>query len=156
MKSARQRRIAQLLKSHQVTSQNQLVELLEGSGHPATQATVSRDLDDLGAVKIRRDGKVVYTIPAQLGAAPSGDALRRLMSTSVAGIESSGNLVVINTPPGHAGMVASAIDTTTIGGVIGTVAGDDTILVICKQGVGGRKVERRLRHLAGSLEEVAQ
>lgn len=155
MKSGRQRRIAQLLRNHQITSQNQLVKMLRESGHAATQATVSRDLDDLGAVKVRDEGKVTYVLPAQLGSAPSGDALRRLLTDSVSSVEASGNLVVITTPPGHAGMVASGLDGSEIEGVLGTVAGDDTVLVICKQGVNGRSVERRLRGLADSLEEVS-
>jgi transcriptional regulator of arginine metabolism len=134
-----------------VTSQTQLVKMLRGSGFPVTQATVSRDLDELGAVKVRRDGKVVYSLPSESVAVPAGDAVSRMFSESVLGLESTGNLVVVKSPPGHAGMVAGAMDRLEIEGVAGTIAGDDTILVVCKQGVMARKVERRLRAMVESL-----
>jgi transcriptional regulator of arginine metabolism len=151
MKAQRQRRIVRLIREELVTSQHQLVRLLRGSGFAATQATVSRDLDELGAVKIRRDGKVAYAMPAEASEAPVGDALRRMLAESVLGLESSANLIVVRTPPGHAGMVASALDRAGIEGVAGTVAGDDTIVVVCKQGVLARRVERRLRAIAEML-----
>lgn len=151
MKAGRQRRIVALIRQTPVTSQTQLVKLLRGSGFPATQATVSRDLDELGAVKIRRDGKVVYSLPSEAASVPAGDAVSRIFSESVLGLESTGNLVVVRTPPGHAGMVGGAMDRMGIDGVAGTLAGDDTILVVCKQGVMPRKVERRLRALVESL-----
>ena len=147
MKSQRQRRIIQLLRQQPVTSQSQLVKLLRAAGHASTQATVSRDLDELGAVKVRRNGKVAYALPTDETQAPIGDALRRILTEFVLEMESTGNLVVIKTPPGHAGMVASAIDRSVIEGVAGTVAGDDTIFVACKQGVLPRRVERRLKAL---------
>jgi transcriptional regulator of arginine metabolism len=151
MKAGRQRRIVALIRQTPITSQTQLVKLLRGSGFPATQATVSRDLDELGAVKIRRDGKVVYSLPSETSSVPAGDAVSRIFSESVLGLESTGNLVVVKTPPGHAGMVGGAMDRLGIEGVAGTLAGDDTILVVCKQGVMPRKVERRLRGLVESL-----
>lgn len=152
VKSGRHRRIVQLIRRQPVTSQNQLVKLLRGAGFPSTQATVSRDLDELGAVKVRRDGKVAYALPAEEVRAPTGDSLRRILSESVLELESTGNMVVLKTPPGHAHMVASAIDRSEVQGVAGTVAGDDTILVICKQGVLPRRVERKLRGLAEMIE----
>lgn len=151
MKSARQRRIIQLVRQRPVTSQNQMVKLLRALGCPATQATVSRDLDELGAVKVRREGKVAYALPSETPAAPVGDALRRMLSESVVGLESTGNLLLVKTPPGHAGMVAGAMDRAAIEGVAGTVAGDDTILIICKQGMPPKRVERRLRSMVGAL-----
>ncbi|MGH2704023.1 MAG: arginine repressor [Actinomycetota bacterium] len=151
MKAQRQRRIARLIRQEPVTSQNQLVKLLRAGGLRATQATVSRDLDELGAVKVRRDGKVAYALPAETAQAPLGDALRRMLAESVLGLESSGNLLVIRTPPGHASMVAVVIDRSGLEGVAGTVAGDDTILVVCRQGVLARRVERRMRALADML-----
>jgi transcriptional regulator of arginine metabolism len=152
-KAERQRRIARLLQERRVTSQNELVGLLTALGHPATQATVSRDLEELGAVKVRRNGRIVYALPPPPeGESPAGppseDVLQRVLSGSVLGVEASGNLVVVHTPPGHAGMVASAVDRALVDGVAGTVAGDDTILVVCRQDVPARKVESRLRHLA--------
>lgn len=147
MKSQRQRRIITLLRERPVTSQHQLVKLLRASGLPSTQATVSRDLDELGAVKVRRDGKVAYALPSDDSRTPVGDSLNRILAEYVLEMESTGNLVVIKTPPGHAGMVASALDRAAMEGMAGTVAGDDTIFVACKQGVLPRRLERRIKAL---------
>lgn len=154
MKSGRQRRIVSLIRQMPVTSQTQLVKMLRSSGFPVTQATVSRDLDELGAVKVRRDGRVVYSLPSESASVPVGDAVSRMFSESVLSLESTGNLVVVKTPPGHAGMVGGAMDRLAIEGVAGTIAGDDTILVVCKQGVMPRKVERQLRSMVEALPGV--
>jgi transcriptional regulator of arginine metabolism len=151
MKAGRQRKIVGVLREMPVTSQIQLVKILRSAGYPATQATVSRDLDELGAVKVRRDGKVAYALPGDSATVPAGDAYGRMFSESILDLEPTGNLVVVKTPPGHAGMVGGALDRIGIQGVAGTVAGDDTIIVICKQGVLPRKVERRLRSLVEAL-----
>jgi len=153
LKAERQRRIAKLLAQGAVTSQQELVELLAATGQPATQATVSRDLEELGAYKVRRNGHVVYALgpgtePGSVPG-PGGESLRRLLGSSVGDVETSGNIVVVHTPPGYAGMVSSAIDKAGVDGVAGTLAGDDTILVVCKEGARGRTVELRLRQLAG-------
>lgn len=148
----RRRLIARLLGERDIGSQHELVELLAAAGLPATQATVSRDLDEMGAVKLRRNGRVVYALagspPGSLPG-PGGEVLRRLLADAVGDVESSGNLVVVHTPPGYAAMVASAIDRAGVVGIAGTVAGDDTILVVCRQGVPARQVEDRLRETAG-------
>ena len=153
LKAQRQRRIARLLADQRVTSQKQLVGLLAATGNSATQATVSRDLEELGAFKVRRDGRVVYALPSPAAPGsppgPSGESLRRLLAGSVGDVKTSGNLVIVHTPPGHAGMVAAAIDRAAMDDVAGTVAGDDTILVVAREGVAGRIVEGRLRQLAG-------
>ncbi len=151
MKAGRQRKIVGVLREMPVTSQTQLVKILRSAGYPATQATVSRDLDELGAVKVRRNGKVAYALPGDSSTVPAGDAYGRMFGDSILELESSGNLVVVKTPPGHAGMVGGALDRIGIEGVAGTVAGDDTIIVVCKQGVMARKVERRLRSLVQAL-----
>jgi transcriptional regulator of arginine metabolism len=154
MKAGRQRKIVGVLREMPVTSQTQLVKILRSAGYPATQATVSRDLDALGAVKVRRDGKVAYALPGDSATVPAGDAYGRMFADSILDLESTGNLIVVKTPPGHAGMVGGALDRIGIEGVAGTVAGDDTIIVICKQGVMPRKVERRLRSLVEALPEL--
>ncbi len=150
-KPQRQHRIAQLLAEHHVTSQPQLVELLAGAGVAATQATVSRDLDDLGAVKVRvPGGDTVYAIPemAHERIAPL-DQVRRVCSEWVVEVAVSGQLVVLRTPPGSAHVVASALDRAGLVDIIGTVAGDDTVLVIAGEKARGATVARRLRSLAG-------
>lgn len=150
-KAQRQYRIASLLQRESVTSQAALAELLAKEGIEATQATVSRDLDDLGAVKNRLpSGEMVYVIPAQPHdqVAPA-DYLRRVCREWVAGVESSQNIVVVRTPPGSANMVGSAIDRAGWIDVAGTVAGDDTVMVVAAEGVKGSTLAAHLRDLAG-------
>lgn len=154
-KAARQRRIVRLLEERPVGSQNELALLLRAAGYPATQATVSRDLEELGVVKVRREGQIAYAL-ASSGNAPSPtDALSLALVASVLGIETSGNLVVVHTPPGHAHMVAGTLDASAFEGVAGTVAGDDTVLVVVREGVRARDVEQRLRALAGMPQRLA-
>ncbi len=154
-KVQRQQTIARLIEQHQVTNQPQLVELLEGEGITATQATVSRDLDDLGAVKVRiAGGTTIYAIPefAPDRVAPL-EQLRRVMGEWVAEVARSGDLVVLRTPPGCAHVVGSALDRSGVDGLIGTVAGDDTLLCVAAEEVGGIELARRLRDLAGLGEQ---
>lgn len=150
-KAQRQHRLAQLLGRYQVTSQPQLVDLLAADGIIATQATVSRDLEDLGAVKVRvPGGETVYAIPEfEPDRIAPGDHLQRVMSEWAAEVHSSGTLVVIRTPPGCAHVVASALDRSGIPGLLGTVAGDDTLLCVAAEHVGGSKLAAQLRKLAG-------
>ena len=150
-KTQRQHRVAQLLEKHAVTSQSQLVELLAGEGVVATQATVSRDLEEMGAVKVRvPGGETVYAIPElpTQQVAPE-DHLRRVMGDWVVEVAHSLNLVILRTPPGSAHVVASAIDRAGLPDVVGTVAGDDTLMVVASEGVGGAKMAKRLSGLAG-------
>jgi transcriptional regulator of arginine metabolism len=151
-KPQRQHRILKLLEAQAVSSQAQLLQLLEAEGVVATQATLSRDLEELGAVKVRiPGGAMAYAIPeyAKERADRSDDHLRRLMGEFVVEVSHSANLVVLRTPPGSAHVVASAIDRSGYPGVLGTVAGDDTILLVCAETVGGARVAGELAGLAG-------
>ncbi len=148
-KTHRQHRIARLLSDNMVTSQSQLVALLAADNVAATQATVSRDLDELGAVKVRvPGGATVYAIPEHPAEqlAPH-DHLRRVLGEWLAEVTRSGDLVVLRTPPGSAHVVASALDRSGITDMIGTVAGDDTVLAIATEGRG--------KHLATRLADIA-
>jgi len=152
-KPQRQHRVARILSSQAVTSQARVVELLAAEGVVATQATVSRDLEDLGALKVRTAaGESVYAIPddttGRKVAAPE-DHLRRVMGEWVVEISHSANIVVLRTPPGSAHVVGSAIDRAGLPSVLGSVAGDDTLLLVVSDGTGGEKVARRLSGLAG-------
>jgi transcriptional regulator of arginine metabolism len=150
-KAQRQHRVARLLTEHLVTSQAQLVDLLAGEGVVATQATVSRDLEDLGAIKVRLPGgELVYAIPElpQEQVVPH-EHLRRVLGEWVVEVQSSHNLVILRTPPGSAHVVASALDRSGLDGVIGTVAGDDTLLVVVAEAHAGADVAGRLREMAG-------
>lgn len=151
-KNRRQHLIVRLLEENAVTSQAQLVELLAAEEVAATQATVSRDLEELGAVRVRLPGvdRQVYALPElpKDQIAPL-DHLRRVLGEWVVELAVSGNLVIVRTPPGSAHVVASALDRSVVEGVLGTVAGDDTILVVADEATGGAQVGARLAALAG-------
>ena len=151
-KPQRQHRIGRLLEEQAVSSQGQLVELLASEGILATQATVSRDLEDLGAVKVRiPGGTMAYAVPEVSKDRTGGadDHLRRVMGEFVVEVSHSGNVVVMRTPPGSAHVVASALDRAGVPEVLGTGAGDDTMIIVCAEQVGGAAVAERLAGLAG-------
>jgi len=150
-KTQRQHRIAQLLADTPVTSQSQLVGLLRAEGIAATQATVSRDLVELGAVKVRgSDGRRTLSLPMHAVPGPAApDHLRRVLAEWVVDVSSAGPLVVVKTPPGCAHVVASALDRGLVAATLGTVAGDDTILVVVDDAVGGARVAVQIREIAG-------
>ena len=132
--------------------------MLASDGVVATQATVSRDLEDLGAVKVRiPGGAMAYAIPehAKEGSAPD-DHLRRVMGEFVVEVAYSANIVVLRTPPGSAHVVASAVDRAGLADVLGTVAGDDTIMVVCSEHAGGAQMAAELGGLAGLVGEECQ
>jgi transcriptional regulator of arginine metabolism len=150
-KTSRQHQIVRLLADVAVSSQGQLVELLDGAGVEATQATVSRDLEDIGAIKVRvPGGELVYALPEHSNdqVAPP-DHLRRVLSDWVAEVKHSHNLVVVRTPPGSAHVVASALDRSGLNGVLGTVAGDDSIMIVTTEEVPGKDLAETIRTLAG-------
>jgi transcriptional regulator of arginine metabolism len=154
-RSARQARIAELIAAQPVTSQTQLAALLVDSGIEVTQATLSRDLEELGAVKLRgSDGAPASYVlppenaplrPAQSAAPPR---LTKLLSELLTAAEGSANLAVLRTPPGAAQFLASALDKVALPDVLGTIAGDDTVLVISRDPDGGPGLADRLRALA--------
>lgn len=187
-KAARHAKITDILSRHSepVRSQEELADRLAASGIKVTQATLSRDLDELGAVRLRGpSGVLVYALPpdAAEGTPDPADALFRQATATVGGLagfatgtasaaaaglarvaadlllsaESSGNLVVVRTPPGAAQLLGSMIDRTAMHAVLGTVAGDDTVLVVARDPAGGdqlaatllRLAERRVRPAGG-------
>jgi len=152
-KNQRQHRIVRLLETHAVASQGQLVELLEAEGVFATQATVSRDLEEMGAVKVRMPGgHTAYAIPElPKDQITPEEHLQRVLGEWVVEVASSVNLVVVRTPPGCAHVVGSALDRAGLEGVLGTVAGDDTVMVVCSQECGGEQVASKFRQLAGLI-----
>ena len=150
-KHQRQHRITKLLESKAVGSQSHLVDLLAADGIDATQTTVSRDLEELGAVKVRLPGgDTAYALPElpSQQVAPE-DHLRRVLGEWVVEADYSGNVIVLRTPPGSAHVVGSALDRSGFPGVIGTVAGDDTVLVVASEASGGAAVAARLAAVAG-------
>lgn len=160
-KQQRQHRIAKLLASEAVTSQVQLVALLAAEGVAATQTTVSRDLEELGAVKVRiPGGESVYAMPElPVQQVTTVEHLRRILGEWAVEVAASGNLVVIRTPPGSAHVVGSALDRSGLSSLVGTVAGDDTVLGVAAEGIPGIVLARQLAEIAGlpviSAEEPA-
>jgi transcriptional regulator of arginine metabolism len=144
---ARRRLIRTLLRRRRVTSQGQLRELLRSAGHRVTQATVSRDLRTLGAIK---DAASRYVITEELGSDSARGALARTLSTYAKSMIPSGNLVVVRTTQGAGYLVSAALEVAALDEVIGTVAGDDTCLVVTDDSVGGEKLARLLDEMGGT------
>lgn len=151
-RTARQARVVQLLERHDIRSQGELLSLLSDEGVEVTQATLSRDLVEVRAGKVRRGNALVYAVPGQDGGMPvaaSADALpgrlRRACEELLVSVDLAGNQLVLRTPPGAANYLASCIDQSHLDQVLGTIAGDDTILVIAASPAAGRTVARRLQ-----------
>jgi transcriptional regulator of arginine metabolism len=148
-RAARHQRIAGILGREPVRSQTELAALLAADGIAVTQGTLSRDLDELGAVKVRDSaGDLVYALPSEGGDRTPRAAVRtaidarllRVCEEILVSARSSANLVVLRTPPGAAQYLASAIDHAMPDAVLGTIAGDDTVLVITSEPTGGDEV----------------
>ena len=153
-RAGRQARIVELVTHCMVHSQTELAGLLAGEGIEVTQATLSRDLDELGAVKLRgaNGGAPVYVIPedgSPVRAVAGGTArLTRVLSELLVSADASGNLAVLRTPPGAAHFLASALDRAALREVVGTLAGDDTILVVAREPLTGAHLAQRIMALA--------
>jgi transcriptional regulator of arginine metabolism len=152
----RQARIVDLVTHRTVHSQSELATLLAAQGIEVTQATLSRDLDELGAVKLRGadGGAPVYVIPedgSPVRVVAGGTArLARVLAELLVSADASGNLAVLRTPPGGAHFVASALDRAALADVVGTIAGDDTILVVAREPLTGAQLAQQIRTLARS------
>jgi transcriptional regulator of arginine metabolism len=150
---ARQARIVELITQRAVHSQSELLALLEAEGIGSTQATLSRDLDELGAVKLRGadGGTPVYVIPddgSPVRGIEGGTArLARLLGELLVSADASANLAVLRTPPGAAHYLASALDRAALHDVVGTIAGDDTLLVVAREPRTGAELVDRLQSL---------
>ena len=147
--SARRAKAIALIKAGVIHSQSDLVRLLKKAGFDVTQATASRDLEELGAVRSRSgSGELLY----QLGTTADGSIARSmpLPSDLILSVESSGNLAVVRTPPGGAQFLASSLDNSGLSNIIGTIAGDDTVLVVSKKSNGGAELAKELLNFGGS------
>lgn len=128
----RQRMISELLEEHEVSTQQQLQQLLAGLGVDVTQATVSRDLDRLGVMRVRRHGRLVYALPED--DVPTDPIAQVVIALGlVRTMEASGNLAVLRTGPANANPVAIAFDNASLPEIIGTIAGDDTLALVARE-----------------------
>ncbi len=167
-KTARHARILELIRSRPVRSQSELGDLLAADGLATTQATLSRDLEELGAIKVRgTDGSGASYIVPEEGMAPlrlaeqAPERLRRLLRELLTGADSSGNLTVLRTPPGAAQFLASALDRSGLPEIVGTIAGDDTVMVVARataspETSGAALAAKLLEWAHGSTNEGAQ
>ena len=151
LKERRQRAMADLIRSDAVASQEELAERLSALGFAVTQATISRDLEQIGAVKIRRGGRSSYSLPDQLRAA-GAPQVASVLRDFARSIETASNLVVIRTPPGSAHLVGVALDQSDLEEIVGTICGDDTIFVACPSAAKAAELATRLRSQTGNLQ----
>lgn len=156
-KAARQAAIFAAIESHSIRSQTELAEFLAGKGISVSQGTLSKDLLDLGATRIRgTEGHLVYAVPGEGGdrSATAGESaifdarLAKLCHELLVSADASANLVILRTPPGGAQYFASAMDKVSWPEVMGTIAGDDTVMVITSDATGGKPLADRLMRLA--------
>lgn len=139
--------LQELLTGQDLASQREVADALAGRGLECTQGTVSRDLDELGAVKVRgADGRLAYRLRADLSPNDAVGRVDAVVRQFVTGVTSSMNLAVLRTPPACAHPVASAIDLAGFPDVVATVAGDDTVLVVAAEGHTGADIAHRFTH----------
>ncbi len=152
-RAGRQARIVAILSTAEVRSQSELAARLAAEGIEVTQATLSRDLEELGAVKLRgADGGVgVYVVPEDgspvRGVAGGTGRLSRLLGELLVSTDASANLAVLRTPPGGAQYLASAVDRAALAYVVGTIAGDDTVFVVAREPMTGAELAEALEGL---------
>lgn len=157
IRARRQKMIADILRSGLIGSQEEVTARLAGMGMNVTQATVSRDLDQLGAVKVKKGGSLGYVLPDQLAQSDwAAGRLQHILSEWVQSVDVAGNLVILRTPPGSAHMVASAIDGAQLLEIAGTVSGDDTLFVAVHDGVAPATVAERFRTLSRQSRQERQ
>ena len=146
VRARRQRLIADLLRSRAVASQDALLSALREEGFATTQATISRDLDQLGAVKLRRGGVTSYALPDEVSVANAPERrLRAILAEWVRSVEAVGQLVVVKTPPGSAHLVGVALDQSGLPEIAGTICGDDTIFIAARGADEATTLAERLR-----------
>ncbi len=149
-RARRLRALADLVRGETLASQEEATARLAEQGFAVTQATVSRDLEQLGAVKVKRGGVLSYALPDQIGASDWGAGrLARILAEWVISVEASGNLVILKTPPASAHLVASAIDGSDLPELAGTIAGDDTLFLAIRDGHAPGAVVRRIERMMG-------
>lgn len=152
-RARRQKLIAEMIRSGTVSSQEDVTAKLAERGIAVTQATVSRDLDQMGAVKVKRSGVLGYALPDQMADNDwAASRLQRILADWVQSVEAAGNLIVMKTPPGSAHLVGLALDQANLPEVVGTICGDDTLFLALRNGANPDAVARRFRALSLSQE----
>jgi transcriptional regulator of arginine metabolism len=146
----RQRAIVDLLRANGPQSAHDIAVGLGDSGFDVTQAMIARDLEQIGAVKVRREGRLGYALPEKMGSRNQAtERLRRIFAEWVQAVETSGSLIVVRTPPGSAHLVALAVDQARFPEVVGTIAGDDALFVAVRSNLPPDCLADQLRDLMG-------
>lgn len=154
LRSRRQKAISEFIRAQRVGSQDEVMGRLAELGFAVTQATVSRDLEQLGAAKVKRGGASIYALPEQLvGADWAAGRLQRILAEWVRSVEPAGNLLVLKMPPGSAHLVGAAIDQAELPEVAGTISGDDTLFLALKDGVVADAMAERFRGWAAGTKD---
>ena len=147
-RTERQRAIVDMLREAPATSQEDVAARLADAGYEVTQATVARDLEQIGAVKVKREGKLGYSLPEKLGDRNwPVERLKRIFAEWVQAVETSGSMVVVRTPPGSAHLVGLAVDQAKFPEVVGTIAGDDVLFIAVRSNLPPEPLAERLRDL---------
>ena len=148
MKTSRQSKILDIIRTKDIETQNQLIEALEAAGFKSTQATVSRDIRELRLVKeMTIDGGYRYTLPSAESISGNNDKLRTIFRESIVSIDYAGNLVILKTLAGMASAACSAIDSMEISSIIGTIAGDDTIFLAVREVSTAEMLTKKMKEM---------
>jgi transcriptional regulator of arginine metabolism len=148
LKDRRQRAMADLIREHALANQEEVAARLSALGFEVTQATVSRDLDQIGALKVRRNGRIGYALPDQLNGNATPSRLASVLRDWVRSIEVAATIVVLKTPPGSAHLVGVALDEAALEEMVGNICGDDTIFAACRSNEDAEALSARLKALA--------
>lgn len=148
-RARRRQHLVELLAEGLAATQDEIGARLAADGFKTTQATISRDLEDVGAVRRHENGRIVYELPDRNGP-PTGIG-KRIFGELVRDVASSSNLVVVRTYPGMAPTVAAVLDQSEVAGILGTIAGDDTVLVVADERSGGKAVAKRIAKLGNGV-----
>ena len=147
-RAERQRTIADMLRNDGPQNAEELAARLAEAGFDVNQATVARDLEQIGAVKVQREGKLGYALAEKLGDRNRpAERLQRIFAEWVQAVETSGNLIVVRTPPGSAHLVGLAVDQAKFPEVVGTIAGDDALFIAVRTGLPPDALAQRLRDM---------
>lgn len=148
LKDRRQRAMADLIREHALANQEEVAARLSALGFEVTQATVSRDLDQIGALKVRRNGRIGYALPDQLNGNATPSRLAGVLRDWVRSIDVAATIVVLKTPPGSAHLVGVALDEAAPEEMVGNICGDDTIFAACRSIEDAEALTAKLKGLS--------
>ena len=148
LKDRRQKAMADLIREHVLANQEEVAARLSALGFEVTQATVSRDIDRIGALKVRRNGRIGYALPDQLSGAATPSRLASVLRDWVRSIDVAATIVVLKTPPGSAHLVGFALDEAALEEMVGNISGDDTIFAACRSAEEAEALAAKLKEMA--------